>query len=330
MNILVTGGSGFLGKRLVRKLLDEGQKVTVFSQDGGDFPKGVKICRGDVRSIDDLSACFGKFDVVYHLAACLNEDDPAMWSINVNGTKNVANLCKKNRVKQLVFMSSSGVLGETRVPAKEDFPYNPKTRYEKSKMECEKIVISSGVPYTIIRTTIIIGPNIVWAKIFEAARRGYPIIGSGKNYFHLVYIDDVVRFLAISRSSKKALNNVFHVASKDIQTYNDVYSMICQEMGCAMTKKHIPLHLAYAMAYFHRMKRKLQGRQPSITMMRSSIDRLVRNRVISIDKANKLLGFEPQYSTQQALHETIGCMRIAKLGYSDYDLSEIRKIKPSK
>lgn len=328
MRILVTGGTGFLGKRLVQKLLDEGHEVAVFSRHvQEDLPDTVTVYAGDVRNKTGLKKAFLKIDAVYHLAVCLNESDPDMWDINVEGTKNVVELCKANKVKQLVYMSSSGVLGETKTASKEKSPYNPKTLYEKSKMEAEKIIKGSGVPYTIVRTTIIIGPNMIWAKIFEAAKKGYPIIGNGKNYFHLVYIEDVVGMLLAVLNNRKAADGIFHIASKDTPTYEQVYEMICGELGCQMTKKHVPVRLAYMMSSLHTTKRKVQGKQPNLTMMKSSIDRLVRNRIVSTEKARRVLGFEPKYSTRDAIRETVKYLQIARLGYSDYDLAEIQKVK---
>jgi nucleoside-diphosphate-sugar epimerase len=329
MKILVTGGTGFLGKRLVQKLATK-HKVTVFSRKrNDDFPKNVKMVNGDIRDKESLESAFmeSKPDIVYHLAICLNESDPEMYEINAKGTKNVAELCKRNSIKQLIFMSSSGVLGETRIPSKEDFPYRPKTSYERSKVESEHWIKKSGVPYTIIRTTIIIGSNMIWAQIFEAARKGYPVIGSGKNYFHLVYVEDIVRMLLLAAGNSKAFNQTFHVASKDTPTYYEVYRMIAEELDVKMTDKKIPLHVAYAAAFMHKVKRRLQGKQPSLTKSKSSIDRLVRNRIISTDKAKKVLGFEPKYDTREAIRETIKYLKIAKLGYSDYDLVEVQRVK---
>ena len=330
LRILVTGGTGFLGKRLAQKLLNEGNEVIVFSRHlHDDLPEEVKPVLGDIRDKNALRKAFEKVDVVYHLAICLNESDPDMQEINVRGTRNVAELCKESGVKRLIYMGSSGVLGETVMPAKEDFDYNPKTGYEKSKMEGEMIVKQSGVPYTIVRATIVIGPNLIWAQIFEAAKRGYPIIGSGKNYFHLVYVDDVVEMLDIVKDDEKAANQTFHVASKDTPTYGEVYGIICKELNVKMTEKHVPLALAYLASYLHTILRRIRGKQPSLTKSKSSIDRLVRNRIISTDKAKRTLGFEAKYDTASAVRETIKSLKIARLGYSDYELAEVHKVKNS-
>ncbi len=328
MKILVTGGTGFLGKRLVQELTRKGHDVFVFSRSRPeDLPGSVGNFNGDIRKKDELSKAFEGIDAVYHLAVCLNEADHDMWDINVKGTQNVVDLCKIHNVRHLIYMGSSGVLGETKEPSREDMKYNPKTRYEKSKMKSEMLIKSSGVPYTIIRTTIIIGPNYVWYKILDAAKKGFPIIGSGKNYFHLVYVEDVVALLSLVLDNKKAMGETFHVASKDTPTYMEVYRIMCDELGCRMTKKHIPVFLAYTMSFLHTTKRRIQRKHPNLILMRSSIDRLVRNRVLSVEKAKRILGFEPKYDTKKAMHETIKYLKIARLGYSDYDLVDIGSVK---
>ncbi|MBI3190102.1 NAD(P)-dependent oxidoreductase [archaeon] len=327
MKVLVTGGTGFVGKRLVNKLIEAGDKVVVTAREPDGLSDKVTFVKSDVRNKKELENAFRDVDVVYHLAICLDESSPDLWDINVDGTKNVVELCKKFKVKQLVYVSSSGVLGETKTPSKENLPYNPKTVYEKSKMESEIIIKNSGINYTILRTTIVIGPNLIWAAIFEAARKQHPIIGSGKNYFHLVYVDDIVNALLIVKNSKKSYGQIFHIASEDTPTYEDVYRIISNELNVEMTKKHVPLWIAILGSRFYELKCKLNGKKPKVTKMRSSIDRLIRNRIISIEKAKNVLGFQPVYDTRTAVKETIKYLKISRLGYSDYDIADISRIK---
>lgn len=304
MNIVITGGTGFLGRRLVDKI-SKNNNVYVFSLSDEKGKGDVKFIQCDVRDKTELEKAFPEeIDIVYHLAANLDESDPNVYNDNIIGTKNVIELCRAKEVKQIIFMSSSGVLGETKVPAKEDFPYKPKTKYEKSKMGCEKMIISSGIPFTIIRASIIIGPNVIWSKIFDAARKQYPIIGSGKNYFHLAYVDDVVDLLILVMGNKKAINETFHVATSDTPTYEEVYSMICEELNVPMTRKHIPVFLIKIISASHLLSCKIRGKKPRLTLMKSSIERLIRNRIISMEKARKMLGFEPKYDTRKAIKET--------------------------
>ena len=302
--ILITGGTGFLGKRLVNKLIAAGSNVTVFAKKDDEELRqhGVNLILGDTSNQGELAMAFVNVDTVYHLAANLDESDTKMYDENVNGTKNVVGLSKNFGARRIIFMGSCGALGDVRI-ASEDAPYNPRTRYEKSKAESERIVIASGIPYTIIRAPVIIGPNEIWRKIFEAAKKKYPIIGSGKNHFHLAYVDDVVDMLFLVRDKEEAKNQIYHIATNDTPSYEDVYRMICTSLGAEMTTKHVSVWLIKFMSLLHTFSRKLRGKKPSLTMAKSSIDRLIRDRVISIEKA-KAIGFSPKYDTAAAIRET--------------------------
>lgn len=316
MSILVTGGTGFLGSRLVKKLEKSG-KVIIFTKKteekeeikGGeslfDF-SGTRMVYGDIKKPEDLEEAFRKRDVemVYHLAANLDESSTDMWEDNVTGTRNIMELCKKHSVKRLIHMSSCGVTGYGNI-SKEDSPYNPNTKYEKSKAEAEKIVIDSGLDYTILRAPIIIGPNGIWLKIIKAAKKGFPIIGSGSNKFHLAYVDDVIDMLFLVRNRRSSAQEIFNVATSDNFTYEEVYSMISKELGIPSKKTHVPAFLIKTIASLNGVFCKLTGKKPSLTLMKSSIERLIVNREVSIEKAKDILGFEPKYDTRKAVRATV-------------------------
>ncbi len=305
MRILITGGTGFLGSRLVERLSRNNHIYVLSLSEDSVRNENVDFITCDIRNKSDLKRLFPEsIDAVCHLAANLDESDKNMYVDNLSGTSNIIEMCNEKNVRQLVFMSSSGVLGETKVPAKEDFPYKPKTEYEKSKMECEKKIISSGITFTIIRAPIILGPNEIWKKIFEAARQQYPVIGSGKNYFHLAYVDDVAGLIEKVIINSAASNEIFHIATPDAHTYEEVYAMICEELKVPMTKKHVPVFLVKLVSAFHILSCRLRGKKPKLTLMKSSIDRLIRNRIISTEKLSKL-GFMQEYDTRKAIKETI-------------------------
>ncbi|MFC2143220.1 geranylgeranylglyceryl/heptaprenylglyceryl phosphate synthase [Candidatus Aenigmatarchaeota archaeon] len=308
MKILVTGGTGFVGSRLVKKL-KRGNKVFVLSHKNKEELEdeaipGVTYIKGDVMNKKDIRKAF-PVDVVYHLAACLDESNPDMYDINAVGTMNLVDVAKENKVKQIIFMGSSGVLGETKEPAREDMSYNPKTDYERSKTVAEKEIIKSGIKYTVIRSPVMLGPNNIWFLIFAAAKKQYPIIGSGKNKFHLSYVKDVVSLLEKVKNNKKAYNQIFHVATKDTPSYKEVYQMMCDELKIDMTEKHVSIGLVKLASTVHTASRKVRGKKPKLTMMKSSIDRLIRNRTIDITKSKKVLRFSPRYDTKTAIKETV-------------------------
>lgn len=319
MNILITGGTGSVGSRL-SLALSKDDRIFVFTRKKIQSEK-IHYIQADLCDNESLSNIDLKgIDVVYHLAANINEMDTKMYWENVESTKNVIELCKKSNVKQIIFLSSSGVLGET-LEGKENHEYNPKTDYEKSKTECEVLIKESGIPYTIIRASIIMAPNKIWMSIIGAAKKGFPIIGSGENKFHLSYIDDIVDILKLTKNNEKAKNQLFNVATKDVPTYKEVYKIICDELKCPMTVKHISVFTIKLILFF----KNLFTKDPVIN--NASVDRLVRNRCLNIEKAKIILGFEPKFTTQTGLREVIKNLKLIRLGYSSEEVAEVSLLK---
>lgn len=312
MRILITGGTGFLGKLLAKEAVKRGAEVAVFSRNPDEelARLGIKEVTGDIMGREQLKKAFAGYDVVYHLAAELDESSPDLWNMNVEGTRNVISACRAARIKRLIFTSSIGVLGESSEPLTEEPSYAPETAYEKTKAAAEQLVMSSGVPYTIARITIVYGPNRFWSKIFEAAKKEYPIIGSGNNYWHLVYVEDVVNAL-ILMLRPAAKNQIYNIADAEAHTYNEVYYTISRVLEIPAPEKHIPVWLAKFGALLYEIKCKIQGKKPSVTMMRSSISRLTRNRIVSIEKAKRELGYSPKYTLEEGMRKTREGMKIS-------------------
>ena len=288
MRILITGGTGFLGQRLIAKL-NQRHDIVVFDTREYTGPEKIESIVGDI--LHDTDKLKGKrFNVVYHLAAILDETNPDLWKVNVNGTRNLLDCCINRKLERFIFVSPIGVLGETKKPAKENFPYNPTTKYEKSKTEAERLIMDYHlrykIPYTIIRSTIVYGPNNFWRQIFEAAKNGYPLIGPGNNYWHLVYVDDAVDALELALHPR-AKNQIYNIAGPDAHTYKETYEIMNKVLGLAPPEKSVPVPVAKAAALSHELSSKLKQKKPDVTKVRASIDRLVRNRIVSIEKANK-------------------------------------------
>ena len=308
MKILVTGGTGMVGSSLVRKLLALKNKhtVTIFARHA-EPGMNATFVEGDITDAAQLEKAF-PVDVVFHLAAAINDTNDA-WKINVEGTRNVVDLCKKHGVKQLIHMSSCTVMGATTV-ASEDASYAPSnTLYSRSKVEAEKFVLDSGLRYTVIRAPVIIGPSRNILSIMKAAKSKYPIIGSGQNRFHTACVDDVTDLMLKTVGNEKAIGQVFNVAVTDVPTYLEFYKMLCEELGVEMTQKHLPLWLVKLVARVHTAVSKLKGKEPKVTMSPTAIDQLTRDRVIPIEKVQAVLGWKPKYTTRQALAETIKAFR---------------------
>ncbi len=301
MRILVTGATGFIGKRLVKALKKQGHTVIGFGSDA------------NLLTNDGLAKIKGKrFEAVYHLAANLDELDPALWSVNVEGTRNLLELCKRRDLERFILLGPIGVLGETINPAKEDDPYNALTKYEKSKEEAERIVmdyrLKHQIPYTIIRSTIVYGANKFWEQIFKAAKQGYPLIGKGDNFFHLVYVDDVVNFLVLALKPE-ARNQIYNVAGPDNLTYKQTYKLICKALHKRFPSDSINPIAAKAAAFAHVARSKVKGEKPKVTLIPASIDRLLRNRIVDISKA-KAIGYRPRFTLEKGLAKAVKELKI--------------------
>src|SRR3989344_3956029 len=305
MRILVTGGTGLVGKPLVRALAVNNEVAVFARTDDIDRPDSVRFISGDIRKKSELRQAFGRPDIVFHLAACNDEDDATLFSTNVLGTENVVALCKEKKVKQLVFLSSAGVIGESRTPAKEHSHYNAKTKFDKSKVGAERVIKESGLLYTIVRVPLILGPNAAWAKIFNAIKSGHPIAGSGTNKFHVVHVDDAVGMLLSVFNNKRASDHVFNIATKDIMTYGEFYDTACKAMHARNKYKHRHPKVAAALSRAHWYKTALRGQPTDAHMSKTFLNMTTRDCVLSIQKAKDVLGFEPSYTTPAAIHMTI-------------------------
>ena len=229
MKILITGGTGLIGSRLRQKLKEKGFDVFAPSSKELDITKKI-----DLKD---------HYDIVFHLAAVLDEKSPLLWKVNVEGTENIV---KNVSFDKFVYLSSIGVLGygENLKPSSD---YNPQTPYEKTKMESEKIIKRYCGDYLIIRCPVIIGPNKYWEKIFEYVKKGFPLIGTGNNIFPLTYYKEVVDLLSNEKYFYN-LSGVYHFVQFQ-RTYKEVYECLRVVVGKDRYKyiklpKYIVINLA--------------------------------------------------------------------------------------
>ncbi len=200
--ILVTGGAGVMGSRLVRGLVETGNQVRVLTLPGDPLVSrldglGVDIRYGDVGDRASLEGLCDGVKTVYHLAAILLSPDPARFErVNVGGTRNLVDLSIKAGVQHFVLVSSISVT----------YPYT--TPYSLSKRECERIVRDqSGMRWTIVRPTLAYnefgGEEFMMYMDYLKRFPVVPFIGSGRALKNPVHVDDLMRgFLAIANNPK--------------------------------------------------------------------------------------------------------------------------------
>jgi len=309
VKILVTGGCGFVGSELVKKLSKQkGTRVTVFDRKIKNPIYGVKYLKGDITHSDDVRRAFWGQDCVYHLAAIIEEDCPKklLFDINVGGTITVLEACRKEKTKKLIYVSTAGVMEETKEKANEKTLYGPKTNYERSKTFAEKTVLEYykrfKLPVVIIRPALIYGPNDYWNLILKKAKKLFPVLGSGKNKLHMLYIKNFLPALISARTRGKE-GEIYVIADEKVQTYEEMYRIIRKHLKIEKEPIHVPVWSAKLLALLYR----IFGKKSIVS--REHIDRLIKNRFYNISKAKRHLDYKPRYDFNKGIKETIKYFR---------------------
>jgi NADH dehydrogenase len=233
--ILVTGGTGAMGSVLVRELAGRNHRTRVVCMPGDPFVSRVRDCCEDIRFADvsDPRACEGICDgieTVYHLAAIIiSKEESAFARINVEGTRNIVGQAVRSKVGHFVYVSSASVL------------YPRPTPYSLSKRNAEEIVISSGLPYSIIRPTLVYGEKggqefdmyLEYLKKFPMV----PFIGSGAPLKRPVFVEDITQGLLALCDNKEAKGKIYNFSGGEAMSILDFSRLCLKCMG--MGKKRI-------------------------------------------------------------------------------------------
>jgi nucleoside-diphosphate-sugar epimerase len=193
-SVLATGGTGLVGRSIVRRLLAAGRSVRIISR-GGDFPAhpGVSICRGDVTCDKDLAAALHGCDAVIHCAA-EKRDAQTMESVNVTATRLLFDMARDSKVSFFCHLSSVGVIGRTRARiVDEATPCHPMNRYTETKLAAEDIV-KRGLPggsVVILRPTNVFGAETLAPWLQDCIRSRVRQFLTGREKSHLIYVEDV-------------------------------------------------------------------------------------------------------------------------------------------
>jgi len=170
MNILITGASGFIGEYLIRELLEKGYKIKALTRNTKVSNNKIETINGDITKPETLNHALKNIDAVFHNAAFAMDwgKKNDFYTINVIGTKNVAQACEKNNVKRLIYTSSAGVYGfpKTSNQIDEDYQKQPLNDYQNSKLlgeiELEKF---NDLHVSAIRPPLVLGPKSYAVKV---------------------------------------------------------------------------------------------------------------------------------------------------------------------
>jgi nucleoside-diphosphate-sugar epimerase len=314
---LVTGGTGFAGSHLVQSLLRDGIPVTVLTRSASRsreiLGSEVAVVEGDITDESAVRQAVAGNTVVYHLAAAFREPgipDRRYHEVHVDGTRHLLEAALESQVQRIVHCSTVGVLSHIeRPPADETLPYNPGDIYQETKAEGERLALryarERGAPVTVVRPTSIYGPGDTrLLKLFRTIAKGrFVMIGTGKVYIHLGYVEDIVRGMRLAATSPNALGEVIIIGGEEYQPLNELVGMIAQQLGVARPRWRMPAKPVQLLGSVCEGICIPLGISPPI--YRRRVDFFTKSRAFSIEKAKTLLGYRPAVSLQDGIRETI-------------------------
>jgi nucleoside-diphosphate-sugar epimerase len=307
MKVLITGGAGFLGLHLARFFSKKNYRVyllDIADFDKKEYPKNCFFIKDDIRNITSMYRYIKGMDFVIHAAAALplwkSED---IMKINVSGTENILKASLKNKVKRIIYISSTAVYGVPKKhPILEDDPRIGVGPYGQSKIEAENLCfqyIKKGLNVTIIRPKTFLGTHRlgVFEILFDWIHDGkkIPVIGNGNNRYELLDVDDLCEAVYLFTQKKnKKYNDAFNIGAEKFTTIKGDFKIMFAALNSKSTIFPTPAFIVKrALWLFEKLKLS-----PLYQWVYDTAD---KDSFVSIDKLTKTLFWHPRYSNSDAL-----------------------------
>lgn len=321
MTTLVTGGTGFTGSHLVRRLLNRGDAVRVLDSSPGLFAdeltsRGAEITIGSVTDAPLVDRLTEGVERVFHVAAVfrqINLPKRVYFDINVTGTRIAAEAALRHGVRQFVYCSTQGVHGDiANPPGNEDSPVTPADYYQETKYLGEQEVtrlVGQGLPATTLRPMAIYGPGdpARFLFLYRAARRGrFLMFGDGRTFYHPLYIDNLVDAFELA-GGKPGRGEVYLIGDEHYYSLNDLVTAVGKSLGIDVRITHLPFApLWLASVACEAVCVPLRVEPP---LFRRRADWFRQNRAFSIGRAKAGLGYQPKVDLATGLSRTAAWYR---------------------
>ena len=305
--VFITGGSGFLGINLIRRLLEDNYDIVsldLLPFEYEDCKDKIKWVVGDIRDKKMVDECTEGVDYVIHCAAALplyKKED--IFSTDIDGSRNVVMSAYEHKVKRFIQISTTAVYGiPDHHPLYETDKLDGVGPYGVAKIEAEKVCQQyreKGLVTSIIRPKSFIGPERlgVFAMFYEWAKdgHGFPMIGSGKNRYQFLDVDDLCDAIILCMTlPEKKVNDVFNIGASEFTTMKEDYQAVLDYAGHGKKIKGFPAKPAiWAL-------RTLEFLHLS-PLYKWVYETACEDSFVSIEKAQEMLGFKPKYSNKDAL-----------------------------
>ncbi|MFH1662275.1 MAG: NAD-dependent epimerase/dehydratase family protein [Candidatus Falkowbacteria bacterium] len=279
MKILITGGSGKIGKKLINKLLEfNNYNIKVLSRNNNKNYNNIKLVVGDLLYIDSLQNALKEVNLVIHLAGLTHTNNYNLYyKINTIGTENLVKACENSDVKKIIYISSRTAS-------------NNGGAYAKSKLLAEEKIKNSSLDWVILSLSEVYGAgeDEFISKLINIIKKSYftPIIGDGNYLLSPVHVDDVISCI-INAINNGIINKKYIIAGSEEFTLNEIVDYVIKNLKVTRIKIHIPIILIKLIAFiFYLLKINF--------ITRDQIPRLICKKPSDISLAKKELNFKPR------------------------------------
>jgi NADH dehydrogenase len=287
--ILVTGGSGFLGSRLVRRLTEKGHRVRAMVVENDPLLANLggvecEVVAADITRPETLAAALAGVGTVFHLAAVLYADDPQLFRrVNLEGTRHLVNESVRAGVPHFVYVSAAAA------------DYRVRTDYGEAKHRAEQLMGSARerTSFTIVRPTLVFGPNgggqelVMYVRQLRKLRAVVPIVGRGTARKRWVFVDDVVEGLTLLAGVASSYGKIYNFGGGDAHTMRRYTEMLCRRLHIDGPIVPVPAWLCRALAVV------LGVVQKRPLLKRDTIIGVTMDADVDIEPARRDLGYRP-------------------------------------
>lgn len=322
---LVTGATGFIGGRMIKRLVSEGCQVnalganaTALERLARTFPPGtVMAFCDDSANPENLQRACHEVEVVFHFAGKVHSvprtpsEEAEFFTVNVSGTERLLRACLGSNLNAFVFFSTVAVYGTgDGKPVTELTPTNPETSYARSKLEAERRVTeffqNTSVNSTVFRMSLVYGEGERgnFSRMLRGVDRGrFLVIGKGTTLKSMIYVEDVAAAALLAARSESAQGQVFVLSDPHPYSLRQVVETLARHLGVRPPRFRLPLWLARSSGTILDAFGHVLGIRPPLT--RSDVKKLMTDTVCDVSKIHSQLGFQSQYSLDEGIRRTV-------------------------
>lgn len=313
MKVFITGGSGFIGSHLVNCCLDKKWSVHVLSHKSSiPREKECQVYSGDICDFSFLKKALWGKEVLIHSAAALGSsirDKREFFRVNSEGTQTLFKAAWEAGIKKIIHFSSAGVLGAVRKGdiAAEDYPLNPQTSYDQSKLEGEYVALEwaqRGMNVIVVRPGWVYGPgdNRTFKLIKAIARNRFILVTRGEATQTPVYIDDLVQGIFLSLDKGRP-GETYHLAGAEVVKVKEMVETIAWATKTKLPPFSLPLWPVKQSALILEKLFYLLKKEPPLSS--SQLSFFLHPKPLSIHKACRELGYHPQFNFRQGMLHSV-------------------------